>query len=205
MAKQDQKVQGGGQRCLGFLEKPRQLAKLLQEAWPKVQASRSLEGAKGAKWPHLCTGECDGAFQLAQLACTISQGFKGCTPAGQNSHRHKKVPVGNIKCRPAKVFEKTVPMAKRECRCGVGAAGGLQGWLTSLPLPSNAKTHKSWCKTKHRTSRLRGPEARRAAGTSGNSKRTQTWIITERSNGDVQVLRMVKNGVSTPVLQARKT
>ena len=35
------------------------------------------------------------------------------------------------------------------------------------------------------------------AESSGNSKRTQTWIITECSNGDVQVLRTVKNGVST--------
>ncbi|KAF5949267.1 hypothetical protein HYC85_011260 [Camellia sinensis] len=35
------------------------------------------------------------------------------------------------------------------------------------------------------------------AETSGNSKRTQTWIITECPNGDVQVLRTVKNGVST--------
>ncbi|KAF5942214.1 hypothetical protein HYC85_019856 [Camellia sinensis] len=38
------------------------------------------------------------------------------------------------------------------------------------------------------------PEARRVAETSGNSKRTQTWMITGCSNGDVQVLRMVKNG-----------
>ncbi|KAF5931264.1 hypothetical protein HYC85_032137 [Camellia sinensis] len=35
------------------------------------------------------------------------------------------------------------------------------------------------------------------AETSGNSKRTQTWKITVCSNGDVQALRTVKNGVST--------
>ncbi|CAL5390113.1 unnamed protein product [Camellia sinensis] len=35
------------------------------------------------------------------------------------------------------------------------------------------------------------------AKTPGNSKRTQTWKITVCSNDDVQVLRTVKNGVST--------
>ena len=36
------------------------------------------------------------------------------------------------------------------------------------------------------------------AETSGNSKRTQTGVITKCSNGDVQVLRTIKNGASTP-------
>ena len=48
VAKQNKRVKGfkGSKRVQGFLEKLRQLAKLLQEAWPKVQASRSLEGSK---------------------------------------------------------------------------------------------------------------------------------------------------------------
>ena len=66
------------------------------------------------------------------------------------------------------------------------------------PLPAPQRQSASvWWKTKQKTVESRDPKARRVAETSGNSKRTQTWIITECSNGDVQVLRTVNNGVST--------
>ncbi|KAF5947261.1 hypothetical protein HYC85_013218 [Camellia sinensis] len=66
------------------------------------------------------------------------------------------------------------------------------------PYPDSQRQNTSvWCQTKHKTVEFGDPEARRVAETSGNSKRTQTWMITECSNGDVQVLRTVKNGVST--------
>ena len=75
----------------------------------------------------------------------------------------------------------------------------MWGWPTSHSLPFKAKTQVLGAKTIHEAVESGGPEARRAAETSGNSRRTQTWIITECSNGGVQVLRTVKNGVSTPV------
>ena len=66
------------------------------------------------------------------------------------------------------------------------------------PYPSSQRQNKSvWCQTKHKIVEFGDPEARRVAAPSGNSKRTQTWMVTECSNGDVQVLRTVKNGVST--------
>ena len=49
----------------------------------------------------------------------------------------------------------------------------------------------------HKIVESRDPEARRVAEASGNSRRSQTRMITECSNGDGQVLRTVKNGVST--------
>ena len=62
---------------------------------------------------------------------------------------------------------------------------------------SEAKQQVFWCKTKHKIVKLRVPKARHVAVASQNSERTLTWMITECSNGDVQVLRTVKNGVST--------
>ena len=80
-------------------------------------------------------------------------------------------------------------------------AGGLKPWLVkcgdgqqAIPCPSKQNT-SVWCKTK--TIESGGLEASRVAETSGNSRRTQTRMITECSSGDVQVLRTVKNGVST--------
>ncbi|GMP96864.1 hypothetical protein CsSME_00045324 [Camellia sinensis var. sinensis] len=90
-------------------------------------------------------------------------------------------------------------VGKRKGRWLYATAGGFQGWLTSLFPPSEAQNTSPWCKTKHRIGKLRDSEARCAAEASENSKRTQTWMITERSNGDVQVLRTVKNGVSIVV------
>ncbi|CAL5420664.1 unnamed protein product [Camellia sinensis] len=67
--------------------------------------------------------------------------------------------------------------------------------VVNKPFPAPQKQNTSvWCKTKHKTVESRGLEARRMAETSDNSRRTQTWMITECSNGDVQVLRTVKNG-----------
>ena len=66
----------------------------------------------------------------------------------------------------------------------------------AFPAPPRQNT-SVWCKTRHKTVEFGDPETRRVAENSGNSKRTQTRIITECSNGDVQVLRTVKNGVST--------
>lgn len=60
-----------------------------------------------------------------------------------------------------------------------------------------SKTTSVWYKTKHKTNKSRGLEVRRVAETSENSRRTQKRVIIECSNDDVQVLRTVKNGVST--------
>ena len=76
-------------------------------------------------------------------------------------------------------------------------AGEVWGWPTSYFPPSEAKTQVLGGKTKHKTGKSRGLEVRRIAETSENSRRTQTWVIIECSNDDVQVLRIVKNGVST--------
>ena len=77
--------------------------------------------------------------------------------------------------------------------------------MANKPFPVlQSKNTSVWCKTKHKTVKSRDPEARRVAKTSGNSRRTQTWMITECSNGDVQVLRAVKNGVSTMSLHLKR-
>ncbi|KAF5931579.1 hypothetical protein HYC85_027750 [Camellia sinensis] len=104
-------------------------------------------------------------------------------------------------------------MAGRPSRVSVGqifgrwqqnTAGGLKPWPVecgdvsqAIPCPPKQNT-SVWCKTRHKTVESRDPEAGRVAETSGNSGRTRTRMITECSNSDVQVLRTVKNGVSTP-------
>ena len=62
---------------------------------------------------------------------------------------------------------------------------------------SQGKNASVWCKTRRQKVESRDPEARRVAESFGNSGRTQTRMIIECSNGDVQVLRTVKNGVAT--------
>ena len=59
VAKQNKRVKGfkGSKGVQGFLEKPRQLAKLLQEAWPRVQASRSFKGVQKGKGCNVMHGE----------------------------------------------------------------------------------------------------------------------------------------------------
>ena len=88
-------------------------------------------------------------------------------------------------------------MATKHSRWPQAMAGGMRGCPKSHSLPSKAKTQVFGAKpdTKQSSSEILRQGAR--AETSGNSKRTQTWMITECSNGDVQVLRTVKNGVST--------
>ena len=107
----------------------------------------------------------------------------------------KGVPTGNKLCRPAK----KVPMAAKTSRWPLAMAGGGWGWSTSPTLPLQGKTQVFGAKpdTKRLSSEILRWGTR--AETSGNSERTQSWIITECSNGDVQVLRTVKNGVSTPL------
>lgn len=110
-------------------------------------------------------------------------------------------PVDHLECRSAKHLadgNKTQLVASSHGRCSVEKANKAFPALQS-------KSTSVWCKTKHKTVESRDPEARRVAETSGNSRWTQTRMITECSNGDVQVLRTVKNGVSTAVqLIARK-
>ena len=66
------------------------------------------------------------------------------------------------------------------------------------PLAAPQKINISvCCKTKHKTVESRDLETRRVAETSRNSRWTQTRMITECSISDVQVLRTVKNRVST--------
>ncbi|GMP93753.1 hypothetical protein CsSME_00043458 [Camellia sinensis var. sinensis] len=68
--------------------------------------------------------------------------------------------------------------------------------MAHKPFPAPPRQSTSvWCKTRHKTVESRDPEARRVAETFGNSRRTQTWMITKCSSGDVQVLRTVKNEV----------
>ncbi|KAF5941257.1 hypothetical protein HYC85_022424 [Camellia sinensis] len=69
--------------------------------------------------------------------------------------------------------------------------------MANKPFPALRSNHTSvWSTTKHKTNKSKGLEARRAAETSENSRRTRTWIIIKCSNDDVQVLRTVKNGVA---------
>ncbi|CAL5378517.1 unnamed protein product [Camellia sinensis] len=111
-----------------------------------------------------------------------------------------KWPTGNKECRPAIYIADGIK----------SLAGGLKPWPVmcgdasqGIPCPSKAfpapprQNTSVWCKTRHNTVESRGPEARRATETSGNSRQTQTRVITKCSNGDIQVLRTVKNGVST--------
>ena len=130
-----------------------------------------------------------------------------CLKKAKRRHRPEKDSNGQINGRPTTQMVDTPSISadrpniwsvgKSKGRWLHATAGGFQGWLTSLFPPSEAQNTSPWCKTKHRTGKLRDPEAKCAAEASGNSKRTQTWMIIERSNGDVQVLRTVKNGVST--------
>ena len=86
--------------------------------------------------------------------------------------------------------KKTRPTSTRLGRWVVGMANKPSSSLKS-------KTTSPWSTTKHKIDKLRDPKARRAVETFGNSKRTRAWMIIECSNDDVQVLRTVKNGVST--------
>ena len=124
---------------------------------------------------------------IAHSCLKISQKASAQWSAGQNGHfaqnsadRHKIVPVGT----PAS-------------RWPLATAGGVWGCLTRHSLPFQGKTKVFGAKpnTKRSSSEVLRQGAR--AENSGNSKQTQTWIITECSSGDVQVLRTVKNGVST--------
>ncbi|CAL5419199.1 unnamed protein product [Camellia sinensis] len=82
-------------------------------------------------------------------------------------------------------------------------ASSLGRWVKGMankPLSSlKSKNTSLWSTTKHKTDKLRDLEARHATETSGNSKRTRAWMIIECSDDDVQVLRTVKNGVSTHI------
>ena len=116
------------------------------------------------------------------------------------SFRQKTVPTGNKLCRPAiKCADRQtkVPMAAKTSRWPLATAGGVWGCLTRHSLPLQGKTRVFGAKpdTKRSSSEILRQGTR--AETSGNSKRTHTWMITECSNGDAQVLRTVKNGVST--------
>ena len=90
------------------------------------------------------------------------------------------------------------PVETKHSRWPQAMAGEVWGWSYKLLPTLRSKTTSVWCKTRHKTIESRDPKAGRVAETSGNSRRTRTRMITECSNGDVQVLRTVKNGVSTP-------
>ena len=89
--------------------------------------------------------------------------------------------------------KKTRPMAQGLGRWVVGMANKPHSSLRS-------KITSPWSTTKHKTNKLRDLKARRTTETFRNSIRTRAWMIIECSNDDVQVLRTVKNGVSTIVL-----
>ena len=108
------------QEGLGFQRKLRQLAKLLQEAWPRVQPSRRFMGFKGAKGAHPGMGDGDSAFQLSQLTCTIPGGAKG-------SHRPAKTVTGTKKCRSAEYSADRPKVLRNKCRWPLGGAGGGVG------------------------------------------------------------------------------
>ena len=76
-------------------------------------------------------------------------------------------------------------------------AGEAWGWPTSYFPPSEAKQQVFGAKPNTKIDKSRGLEVRRVSETSENSRRTHTRVIIECSNDDVQVLRTVKNGVST--------
>ncbi|GMP44422.1 hypothetical protein CsSME_00013359 [Camellia sinensis var. sinensis] len=77
-------------------------------------------------------------------------------------------------------------------------AGDVWGCLTRHSLPLQGKTQVFGAKPDTKQSSREILRQGAQAETSGNSRRTQTWMITECSNDDVPVLRTVKNGVSTP-------
>ncbi|GMP69427.1 hypothetical protein CsSME_00028696 [Camellia sinensis var. sinensis] len=88
-------------------------------------------------------------------------------------------------------------------------ASSLGRWVQEMenkpPSSLRRKNTSAWSTTKHKTDKLRDPKARRVAETSENSKRTRAWMIIECSNDDIRVLRMVKNGVSTPTMSRSRT
>ncbi|CAL5382476.1 unnamed protein product [Camellia sinensis] len=151
------------------------LAKLIQQAWLEGNPSIHVYGGERS-W-----------CQLSQLVQNISKKWrnsgrlpKKAIPAKNSADRQHIMPTGNTVCRPA---NKIADGRKRP-------AGGLQplpvvygGVSQGIPCPSKAKQK---CSVQNRT-----PHGQ------VRSKRTQSWMITECSNGDVQVLRTVKNGVST--------
>ncbi|KAF5939862.1 hypothetical protein HYC85_021029 [Camellia sinensis] len=96
---------------------------------------------------------------------TVSTGNKLCRPSIKCADRQTKVPIET----------KGQPVASSYCR-----------WCVGMPhkaFPTLSRQETSvWCKTRHLTVEFGDPEARRVAETSGNSKRTQTWMITECSN-----------------------
>ena len=102
------------------MEKLRQLAKLLQEAWPRVQAPRGERGSKGPKDANPGMGSGDSAFQLSQLACTIPGGAKG-------SHRPAKTVTGTKECRSASYNADRPKVLRNKCRWPLGGAGGGVG------------------------------------------------------------------------------
>ena len=108
------------QEGLGFQGKLRQLAKLLQEAWPRVQPSRRFMGFKGAKGANPGMGSGYSAFQLSQLGCTIPGGAKG-------SHRPAKTVTGTKHCRSATYSADRPRIWIKECRWPLGSAGGGVG------------------------------------------------------------------------------
>ncbi|GMP72839.1 hypothetical protein CsSME_00030739 [Camellia sinensis var. sinensis] len=96
----------------------------------------------------------------------------------------KRVPAGNKQCRPATKCadrQQIVPMAAKTSRWPLATASDVWGCLTRHSLPLQSKTQAFGVKpgTKQSSSEILRQGAR--AETSGNSKRTQTWIITECS------------------------
>ena len=86
------------QEGLGFQEKLRQLAKLLQEAWPRVQPSRRFMGSKGSKGCKI------GTLMHVELVLCIPAGTDGMHQAwgvqrGQTGEKIRS--LVKIKCRSA--------------------------------------------------------------------------------------------------------
>ena len=109
-------------------------------------------------------------------------------------------PIDQTKCRSTKksADRPTLLADGKKTRPLTSCLGRwVAGMAYKPPSSLRSKTTSPWSTIKHKTDKLRDPKARHAAETSENSKRTRAWMIIECSNNDVQVLRTVKNGLST--------
>ena len=115
---------------------------------------------------------------------------KNAILAKKSAGRQQIVLTGNKKSAGRQTI---LPVAAKTSRWHLATAGDGWGWSTSPTLPLQGKMQVFGAKpdTKRSSSEILRQGTRAEA--SGNSKRTQTWIITECSNGDVLVLRTVKN------------
>ena len=133
-------------------------------------------------------------WRMKSVFTSCHSWHKNICKSKQKGHGQKMWPIVQKACRSATTNGENTRLIST--RLGLWVVG----MANKPPSSLRSKTTCPWSTTKHNTDKLRDPKARHAAETFGNSKRTRAWMIIECSNDDVQVLRTVKNGVSTGTL-----